>query len=373
MDIPGRKAHHFEFDHDDDIDSFRTQLESKSDTFLRAVFRELQPEMKEKFIKLLHVPSETTVDFTVSPSTWDCPIHKHSSVFKRTSSPNLFKKSVRPHNIIHVVIPSLSVDAGELQKIEGSVFYEERQLFNILALCDPNVYVIYVTALPLHPSIVNYYLSFLPEGAEKRLTLFSTFDGTNIALTEKIIARPRLQAKIRRIIEKTVHDEAIMICFIPTANEHKLASSLGVLLEASPEDVQFWGSKTGSRQIFKECDIPLPQGVYESIWKADDLAVAIVELWDSLLDISRVIVKLNEGFSGEGNALFELSFVISTLYENFNGERTTVHKDTTKQQRIDAVFKNLDNLRFQSAAEDWALFSGKITVLGVRFFSFFFL
>jgi hypothetical protein len=61
-----------------------------------------------------------------------------------------------------LVIPSLSIDQRELQKIEGCEHYEERLLFSLMRLRNPRTRLIYVTSMPLHPSIIDYYLQLLP-------------------------------------------------------------------------------------------------------------------------------------------------------------------------------------------------------------------
>ena len=86
-----------------------------------------------------------------------------------------------------LVVPSLSLDQEELAKVEGVHHYEERLLFALLHLRDPNTSLIYVTSQPLHPSIVDYYLELLPgipsSHAQNRLRLFSTYDGAQYRVT----------------------------------------------------------------------------------------------------------------------------------------------------------------------------------------------
>ena len=57
-----------------------------------------------------------------------------------------------------LVIPSLSLDQRELKKVEGYEHYEERLLFSLIRLWNPRNRLIYVTSVPLHPSIIDYYL-----------------------------------------------------------------------------------------------------------------------------------------------------------------------------------------------------------------------
>ena len=76
-----------------------------------------------------------------------------------------------------LVVPSLSLDQEELQKIEGVHYYEERLLCSLIRLRNPNTHLVYVTSHPVHPSIVDYYLELLPgipsSHARSRLKLFS--------------------------------------------------------------------------------------------------------------------------------------------------------------------------------------------------------
>src|SRR5580765_5323753 len=101
-----------------------------------------------------------------------------------------------------VVVPSLSVDTsfhGAQQQA-----YEERYLFLLLLLRQPNARLIYVTSQAIHPDIVDYYLDLLPGvfagHARKRLFLVSPLDGSPLTLTEKLLARPRLIDRIRSLV-----------------------------------------------------------------------------------------------------------------------------------------------------------------------------
>ena len=60
-----------------------------------------------------------------------------------------------------VVVPSLSMDPRELQKITGVWHYEERMLVNLMLLRQPRTRLIYVTSQAIDPMVVDYYLSLL--------------------------------------------------------------------------------------------------------------------------------------------------------------------------------------------------------------------
>jgi hypothetical protein len=46
----------------------------------------------------------------------------------------------------------------ELAKVLGAACYEERLLFALIRLRNPNARLIYVTSQPVNPDIVDYYL-----------------------------------------------------------------------------------------------------------------------------------------------------------------------------------------------------------------------
>jgi hypothetical protein len=252
-----------------------------------------------------------------------------------------------------LIVPSLSIDQRELRKIEGCEHYEERQLFSLIRLQNPRTRLIYVTSLPLHPSIIDYYLQLLPgipfSHARNRLLLLSTYDSSLKPLTQKILERPRLIARIRQALRL---DKSFMVCYNSTELEAELSVKLGVPLYACAPDLHIWGTKSGSRQIFAESGVPHPDGS-ERVWNDTDLAEAAAELWERQPKLQRMVVKLNEGISGEGNALLDLRPIIHLAPPG-----------GSHAQRVKAISKGFGDMRFQAKQENWANFSSRITELG---------
>jgi hypothetical protein len=247
-----------------------------------------------------------------------------------------------------LVVPSLSLDQRELQKVEGADHYEERHLFSLIRLRNPRTRLIYVTSQPLHPSVIDYYLHLLPgipfSQARERLLLFSTYDSSPQSLTHKILERPRLIERIRQALRPA---KSYMVCYNSTPLEKEFSLLLGIPLLALDSDLLCWGTKSGSRQIFTECGIPHPAGS-QLVWNAEDLAEVAAELWGAQPTLQRMVVKLNEGFSGEGNALLELRPL----------------QDVPPAQRAAAIRASFPFLRFQAAGETWENFSTRIRELG---------
>jgi hypothetical protein len=205
-----------------------------------------------------------------------------------------------------IVVPGLSLDAETLAKIDGVRHYEERQLSMLMWLRLPNTRVIFVTSQPLDPIIIDYYLSLVQgvpnANARARLTLFSTYDSSPVTLTRKILERPRLMARIRAAIADS--SCAHLSVFNASPLEAALAIRLGVPLYACDPDLAFWGSKSGSRAAFKAAGVACPDGA-ENLRDIDDVAQAMISLKQRNPGLRRCVIKHNDGFSGEGNAVFD--------------------------------------------------------------------
>lgn len=252
-----------------------------------------------------------------------------------------------------LVVPSLTLDQRELLKIRGIHYYEERLLFSLIRLSNPRTRLIYVTSQPLHPSIVDYYLQLLPgipfSHARSRLLLLSTYDSSCRSLTEKILERPRLIERMRQSMRL---EQAYMTCYNSTSLERELSVRLGIPLLAVDPDLLQWGTKSGSRQIFADCGIPHPPGSVLQ-WNAEDLAIAAAQLWEAHPSLKRLVIKLNEGFSGEGNALLDLR----TLADVAPGQ-------ASHGNRAEAIAQQFTQMRFQAKHETWQNFGGRIPELG---------
>src|SRR5262249_26475751 len=66
------------------------------------------------------------------------------------------------------------------------------------------------------------------------------------------------------------------------------------------------GTKTGARRVFAEAGVPHPLGI-EGITSRDALVDAIVALRARKPALRQLVVKLNEGVAGEGNAMVDLA------------------------------------------------------------------
>jgi hypothetical protein len=215
----------------------------------------------------------------------------------------VFADPLAPRTV--VVVPGLSMDCEVLAKVSGCQHYEERQLSMLTLLHLPNTRVVFVSSVAIDPAIVDYYIRLLPgvseADARQRLVMLSSGDGSARSLTQKLLERPRLLARIRAAIGDP--QVAHLSVFNSTELERSLAIQLGIPLYGCDAGLLDWGSKSGSRRAFREAGIDLPDGV-EDLRDATDVVAALAELRRRNPALGRAVVKLNHGFSGEGNAVF---------------------------------------------------------------------
>ena len=229
----------------------------------------------------------------------------------------LMMRDEEPHT--SVVVPSMTLDQSELRKLAGASFYEERLLFVLIRLRNPRARVVYVTSQPVHPMILDYYFQLLAgipaSHARSRLTLLCAHDASPRSLTQKILERPRLIERIREGIQD--RSRAYLTVFNSTPLERKLAVLLGIPLNGVDPDLYALGTKSGSRKVFREAGVALPEG-FEDLRGQEDVEEALVELAARRPGIRKAVVKLNDSFSGEGNAIFR--------YPQEVGNRATIRE-----------------------------------------------
>lgn len=219
---------------------------------------------------------------------------------------HVFPDKLAPRTVI--IIPSITMDQEILSKISGINHYEERLLCMLMLLRMPRTNVIYVTSETIDPIIIDYYLHMLPGitgyHALRRLTLLSCHDSSSKPLTQKILERPRLIQRIKEFIPPD--HEAHMACFNVTTYERSLAVQLQVPIFGCDPDLYELGSKSNGRKIFRECGLTVPPG-FEDLHTTDDIIDALFKLKQQNPELRKAVVKVNDGFSGDGNAIFSYS------------------------------------------------------------------
>jgi hypothetical protein len=235
-----------------------------------------------------------------------------------------------------VVVPSVAPDSSLGAVIQA---LEERMLFLLLLLRYPRLRVIYVTGRPIPDSIVDYYLGLLPgvipRQARPRLHMVATHDGTARPLAEKLLERPRVLAEIRALIPDS--SRCHLVPYATTPLERDLALTLGVPLYGADPRLLPFGTKTGCRRLFAESDVPHPLG-FEDMRDLDAVVAALADMRATRASLTDAIVKLNDGVSGQGNAVVDL-----------RGLPTSGAGDELAQlrQRVEAMAFEQDDIRLE--------------------------
>ena len=255
-----------------------------------------------------------------------------------------FPDKLAPKTVI--IIPSLTMDQEILSKINGITHYEERLLCFLMLLRMPRTHVIYVTSMPVDPVVVDYYLSLLPgitaHHAQQRLHLLSCYDASSRSLTEKILERPRLIERIKNCIPD--NHIAHMACFNVTSLERSLSVKLGLPIYGCDPDLFELGNKSNSRKVFRKCGLNVPNG-FEDLYSEKDIADALADLKKHNPDLRRAVVKINDGFSGDGNAIFS--------YDGIKNKNDLKHRINSElYARIKTVATNLQLETFLSKFKD---------------------
>ncbi|MGI8686560.1 MAG: peptide ligase PGM1-related protein, partial [Acidimicrobiales bacterium] len=172
--------------------------------------------------------------------------------------------------------------------------------------------MVYLTSLPVDEAIVGYYLRLLPdpEGARRRLVLLALDDPSPLPLTEKLIHRPGTIEQVRALVAP--HGPATVLPFNITPAEYTVAAALDLPILGPDPALVALGSKTGSRQVARRAGVPVLDGS-ESLFSLDDVEAAITRIRAERPAAEAVVIKLNDGFSGQGNALIDLGGLASPL------------------------------------------------------------
>jgi hypothetical protein len=185
--------------------------------------------------------------------------------------------------------------------------FEERFLCHLLGLASPGTRIVYVTSMPIHSRLVDYWLGLVPgldtPEVRSRLTLVPVVDARRMSLTRKVLDHP---GTVRRIREAVVDPRlAVVVGHTVTEDDVRLAGLLGIPVYGAHPVYAHWGTKTGSREAFAAAGVPTVPGV-SGVRDRGDVREAIEQLVGGDPGLARVIVKHDEGVSGIGNGTIDL-------------------------------------------------------------------
>ena len=222
--------------------------------------------------------------------------------------------------------------------------------------------VILVTSTTVDPHIIDYYIELALsvanstkstqkpisyESIKSRLVLADCGDARGgVPLSSKILSRPLLVKRIQREIDSQGTCAAAMACIVGTSLEAQLATVLNLpLLAASPSASATCGTKSGSRSIFAAAGVRCAPGTTLA-FSVGDLAQKLAAHVASLPQdqTCKMVVKLDESFSGQGNAVLKLQ----------GGSSAS------------EVEQQLPHMKFMGMGVTWETYAPQIELIGVR-------
>jgi hypothetical protein len=247
-----------------------------------------------------------------------------------------------------VVVPSITLDQ---LNVPPSVLQamEERFLFMLFLLRQPNARMVYVTSRPILPDVIDYYLGLLPGiiPAHARARLFNPVphDGTVRPLSLKLLERPRLLARIRGLVPDPAR--AHLVPYNTTELERDLALRLGIPMYGADPAHFALGTKSGCRKLFARAGVSFPLGA-EDLRTADDVVAALGRVRAARPALRSAMVKHDEGVSGAGNAVVDLAGLPAP---GAPGEAAALH------ERVRAM-------KFESGRQRYETYMAKLEELG---------
>ena len=97
---------------------------------------------------------------------------------------------------------------------------------------------------------------------------------------------------------------AHIACFNTTVYERTLAVRIGIPIYGCDPSLVYLGTKSGSRRAFLKAGVNMPPGA-ENLKNYEDIVHAVAALKDMYPHLKKAVIKLNDGFSGEGNAILK--------------------------------------------------------------------
>lgn len=249
----------------------------------------------------------------------------------------------------YLVVPSISVAPEEIRFIERAIIGYEHRLLWLLNRALTGRRVIFVSSMPASPLACGHMLTCAAICGHGSISLETICleDGSTLPLAEKILSRPDWLERLRRLLQDG--KKAVLVPFMGTDREFRLGQALGIPVIATPGELSYLGTKSGSRKIFRRAGLDLPEGL-EDLRDEPDLVDAAESLWLADPTRRRLVAKVNEGISGYGNAVIRLPA------EN--------PSELSSRSRRRLIAASLTALEFQTSLQDRESFMSRFATIG---------
>ncbi len=368
------------------VDSMKAKLRSFSEHDLRMY--PIQPNLSSSIppvpirdIRADYIPYQASNPIGASFATVRC---RHGTMIHTSHPPHNDTLGCGTNTI--VVMPSIDLDDNELKRMGGKTEnYEERQLYHLLLLIrNTSFRVVYIGSCPVEGAIIRYYLSLdgcgeveLSERLSRCFFLNPPYEANDSShsysdsLSKKVLKNEKLLSAVRDIVERISTGEnptAGLSVFCGSETCDAISSHLNLRLLEASGNKQYFGSKQGSREIFYLCGVPCSHGCpdlgdddlltipsrcetwsknHKFICTPRDLAIGLArQIIYKNVKPKKWVVKLNQGFSGKGNASLFLDDVQNKVYPGIIGEDLI-------NAMADDIEKEFLNMKYECCRMTW--------------------
>ncbi|MYW01771.1 hypothetical protein [Streptomyces sp. SID3343] len=221
----------------------------------------------------------------------------------------------RPGLRLRIACPSQEFSELEMEQGLGRWLSCVRGMWESLSVaCRPNLALLMLQAPPVPASVERYLLTLRPaEGRDSvadrllRHALIGLPDTSDRHLSEKLLERPELLDRVRALTSRArARGQVVepLSCYQASTRMDEVAERIGLDCGETPSATLTWGSKAGSRKVFRTTGLAHAPGSYEPVHDMAALARQATELV-RVHGTKRWLVKINDGYgSGHGLAVF---------------------------------------------------------------------
>ena len=237
-----------------------------------------------------------------------------------TVPPDRSASGTVPSSVVYVAVYSLAYSEGLVRELPYVPHFVERALCHLGALARPAAKVVLVTPSPIAEDILVYHFRDLlgldadeERSARSRLVQLWPRSPDARPLAELIVDDRELLGRIRDEIDTA--DEAVLVNVSASPEMERLEAALGIQAEEGPLTLaRRWGSKSGSKRLFAQAQVPSFRGRPDALFSVEDVTDEVNRLDRATPPATHVVLKLDDvGWSaGLGNVVIDCAELVRT-------------------------------------------------------------